>query len=142
MKYKVDEGHSNSVLSALPSRPMPISFDHKLEGELLKITTQGSDDSLEDVYRYGMAILGLAIEHQCKLVLCDERNLAYKLSTMDTYELAEIASREAKFVQKIAVICNEKYLQNARFYETVAQNRGLTIRVTSEEEDALNWLRN
>ncbi len=80
---------------------MPISFDHKLEGELLKITTQGSDDSIEDVYRYGMTILGLAIEHQCKLVLCDERDLAYKLSTMDTYELAEIASREAKFVQKL-----------------------------------------
>jgi hypothetical protein len=120
---------------------MAISFEHNIEGNTLKIKAHGYDESIADVEEYGFAILSLVIQNGCRHVLCDERDLEYRLSTSDTFDLAEVAAREAKQVEKIAVICDKRFMNEAAFYETVAQNRGLTIRVSADEKSIMEWLK-
>ena len=119
---------------------MAIKFDHKIIDSRLNIVSSGVDDNLSQVQEYARAILGLAIENDISQICCDERQLEYRLTTLDTYELAEVASKEAKSLKKIVIICNSNYLEDGKFFETVAKNRGLTIFVTSNFDQGQEWL--
>jgi hypothetical protein len=121
---------------------MPIKHTISVNNDRLMVVATGTDDNLEEVKNYGMHILQAVIENQCKTVLCDERKLVYQLDTMDTFTLAETASEHAKMLEKIAVVCDSKYLHDGKFYETVARNRGLALLVTDNYEQAQNWLEN
>jgi len=66
--------------------------------------------------------------------------MVYTLTFPDIYDLAETASIEAMSLNKIAVVCEEKYLEGGKFYETVSQNRGLRLLVTSDHGSAIHWL--
>ena len=119
---------------------MAIKYQIEKQEEWLKVVASGEDDSLEEVLAYGGAIIQAAIEYSSKKILCDERGLRYAISLTDTYKLAEEASRFAKNVVRIAIVCNAHYLDEGRFFETVASNRGLIIRVTSNYDEATAWL--
>jgi len=121
---------------------MAIKYEFEIDGKMLKVSTSGKDDNLEEVESYARAILGLAIEHDCTKIFCDERLLEYSLSTLDTYQLAEAASKVAMLLRKIAIVCDQNYLEDGKFYETVASNRGLTVHVTADYDSALLWLKN
>jgi len=118
---------------------MAINYNFKIENETLKVETWGIDDNLKDVERYAFSILELSVKNNCKKVFCDERKLEYSLSVIDTFELAEKASSLGKTLKKIAIVCHENYLEEGRFYETVALNRGLKVFVTSDLEHAKTW---
>jgi hypothetical protein len=120
---------------------MAITFTYKVENKVLKVFTQGKDDSLQDTKKYGKEVLGLSIKNECNKILCDERNLEYNLSVMDTFSLAEIASIKARGLCRIAIVCQEKYLDNGKFFETVSSNRGLIVLVTAELDQANEWLK-
>jgi hypothetical protein len=119
---------------------MAINYKYKIENETLKVESWGIDDNIEDVENYASSILELSINNDCKKVFCDERNLQYSLSVIDTFELAEKASVLGKVLKKIAIVCHENYLEDGRFYETVALNRGLKVFVTTDIEHANKWL--
>lgn len=119
---------------------MAIHFDYSIENNTLKVIPYGKDESLEDAMNYGFQILKLSIENQCTKVFCDERNLEYSISVLDTYQLAETASKEARNLIKIAIVCDEKYLEDGNFYETVARNRGLNVLATPDYNQAKDWL--
>jgi len=119
---------------------MAIHYQTEVHGNLLKVITTGEDESLEEVMDYAHTIINEAVKAGIIKVLCDERNLIWKLSTFDTFQLAEDTSMLAPKVAKIAIVCNAKYVEEGRFYETVATNRGLTIRVLSDIDEAERWL--
>lgn len=119
---------------------MAINYKYEQKDKILMVSTSGKDESLEEVLEYARNILGLALKLNCTHVLCDERQLEYNISFIDTYELAEAASKEARSLRKIAIVCDPKYLKDGGFFETVAQNRGLIIFMTSDYEKALEWL--
>lgn len=119
---------------------MAISFQYEVSGDLLEVITRGKDESLQEATDYAREVLGLAIHHACKRVLCDERELVYHLSTIDTYQLAETASREARQLRKIAIVCAPEFVEEGKFYETVAHNRGLVVLVSTDYQQALDWL--
>ena len=119
---------------------MAIHYQTELEGKLLKVATSGEDENLEEVIAYANDIIDRAVKGNCTRVVCDERNLIWKLSTFDTFQLAENTSLKAPRIAKIAIVCNSRYVEEGRFYETVATNRGLVIRVLSDYDEALKWL--
>ena len=119
---------------------MSISYQIENQEKYLKVLTSGKDDSLEEVIAYAMEVVNAAIQFNCRKILCDERELEYSISVIDTYQLAEIASQYAFTLTKIAIVCDTKFLESGKFYETVASNRGLCVRVTSNYEDAIEWL--
>lgn len=119
---------------------MSIQYVLKSEGDLLTVKTTGFDESLEEVERYGLAILEACKAGNYLRVLCDETELEYRLSTLDTYESAVFLASQAPRLVKAAIVCNEKFVQDAHFWETVAVNRGLTVRVFKDAASAQEWL--
>ena len=58
---------------------MAIQYSITHDNDLLEVKAWGRDDCLEDVIHYGLSIIKAAISSQCKLILCDERDLIYTL---------------------------------------------------------------
>ncbi len=104
------------------------------------VTAKGKDDDLTDVMNYAGAIIHAAVKYSSKKIFCDERELEYSISLADTYKLADEAAKYAAALVKIVIVCNKKYLQDGKFYETVATNRGLKVHITSDYDEALKWL--
>ncbi len=119
---------------------MAIDYKIRYRDGILKVTTKGADENLEEVLQYTNAIIEAAFKHQSRLILCDERELEYKLTTLDTYKLAEFASTYSNHIAKIVIVCNPRCLPEGKFYETVTTNRGLKVRVTTDIEEAEKWL--
>jgi hypothetical protein len=119
---------------------MAIEYVLKAEGDLLTVKTSGFDENLKEVEEYGLAILEACTAGHYSRVLCDETELEYRLSTFDTFQSAEFLASQAPRIGKAAIVCNARFIGEARFWETVAVNRGLTVRVFKDVQSARNWL--
>lgn len=119
---------------------MAITYTIVPEGRLLKVHASGEDDSLEEVLAYGKAIIEAALENRSGMILCDERELKYRLTVFDTFDLAEQAVAYVSSLVKIALVCNPENMSDGKFFETVTQNRGLMVKVTTDMEEAVAWL--
>lgn len=109
--------------------------------DYLLVKASGFDENLEEVKQYGQAIIQACTAKNYTCVLCDERDLEYRLSTLDTFESARFLADRAPKLAKIAIVCNERFIRDGRFWETVAVNRGLTVRVFKDMESAYQWLK-
>jgi hypothetical protein len=121
---------------------MAITYTTHVSGDTLEVHAQGFDESLEEVQNYGLAIIQacLAAGHNITRILCDERQLEYRLGTLDTYQAAEFISAQAPHVAQIAIVCAPTFIADAQFWETVAVNRGLTVRAFTDLANARRWL--
>jgi len=66
-----------------------------------------------------------------------------ELDTIETYEVAgqELPSQpNARRLIRSAILDHSENLERIRFFETVAINRGLTVKVFDDEETAVRWL--
>lgn len=120
---------------------MAIEYKIRPQDGLLKVSAHGKDENLKEVMDYSNAVIDAAVKYKCHKVLCDERKLMYAISITETFQLAEEASAKAPGLSKIAIVCKPENIQDGRFYETVANNRGLKVLVTTEFEEALDWLK-
>jgi hypothetical protein len=119
---------------------MSIHFTMTTEGDLLIVKASGFDENLEDVLNYGMAVIEACKEGNLSHVLCDEIDLEYRLGTLDTFKSAETLASQVPNLGKAAIVPNEKFIADANFWETVAVNRGLTVRVFKKIDSARQWL--
>ena len=119
---------------------MAINYKTHVEGNILHVTTSGFDESLEEVIAYGEAIMAEATKHGCTRILVDERQLEYRLSTVDTYELANYYAKTFRGIAKVALVTSSENLEDAKFWETAVRNRGLFYRIFTSKEEAEVWL--
>ena len=123
---------------------MTIHFETGIEGTLLRCRAWGSDDNLEEVKRYGMAIIAACLEGDCDKALLDERELKYDLSITDTFKLAEYYSNQMQKllpkVIKTAIVCDQEFMSEATFWENSSVNRGLYVKVFTSIDSAMQWL--
>lgn len=119
---------------------MAITYSFHAENDLLLVQASGADENLHEVEAYGEAIITAALEHQSTKILCDERQLTYLLGTLDTFLAAEYIAKVAPKVGRIAIICANKHWSEGQFWETVAVNRGLRVRMFLSPEQARAWL--
>lgn len=119
---------------------MAIEYAIDSQGETLLVETWGRDESIEEVMEYGQAVIQAGIEKGCTKVLCDERNLEYALETIDTYEYAKFVAEMAPKVGKVAIVFNPQCSEEAKFWETVAVNRGVQVAMFRDMEQARRWL--
>ncbi len=120
---------------------MAINFLIEVDDDLLRVTASGQDDNLEEVQEYGMAVIEACIEYGVSKVLCNEKELKYSLGTFDTYESARLIAEVAPKIAQVAIVCRDDDFKDAQFWETVATNRGLHIRVFKELVAAEEWLK-
>ena len=119
---------------------MAIHHDLTVKGDTLEARAWGFDESLEDVQSYGLAIIQACREQGVTRVLCDERELEYRLNTFEHYEAAEFIAQQVPAVAKAAIVCNPQSLPAADLYEDVAVNRGLMLRIFTDIDQAWAWL--
>jgi hypothetical protein len=119
---------------------MAISFEHEIQDDLLVVNASGFDESLRDPMDYGMAVLTIALEHGCRGILCDERHLEYRLGTLDLFDLAGAAAQHVPRTLLVALVPDASGIEDAKFYETVAVNRGVQVRAFIDIDEARRWL--
>ena len=74
-------------------------------------------------------------------VLFDCTAMSGELTVMDRFNVGQYTSEKMDPGLKIAMVVDEKYILPDNFFEVVARNRGIYINVTSEMEEAIEWLR-
>ena len=107
----------------------------------LYVQATGFDESLAQVEAYNNAVIQVCTAGGYARVLCDERLLEYRLTTIDTYALADFLVRHGPRAVRLAIVCNAQGLADARFWEDVATNRGALVRVFGDPAAARDWLK-
>lgn len=121
---------------------MAISFKHYSENSTLYVTTTGFDESIEDTQKFITDILTICQSQEIHKVLSDERDLVYNLSVINTYQLAEFTAKNAPKIAKIALVTTKEQMKDAQFWEDVVFNRGLSVRVFTDYDQANSWIQN
>lgn len=119
---------------------MSITYESEIKESLLIITASGRDENVQQVIDYGLSIIHLAIENEATHILCDERNLEYALGTFDTYDAAKQIAMYVPRVARVAIVCRPEFLSDGKFWETVAVNRGLQVRIDTDIARCKAWL--
>lgn len=76
-------------------------------------------------------------------VLIDVRTMTGKLDTLETFDVAGRGipnQTEARRLVRSAILDRSENIERIRFFETVAVNRGLTVKVFDDEAEAVRWL--
>lgn len=119
---------------------MPVNVKIINAKEFVRTTVSGALDFAESK----RAILDIA--SQIKQpgeyeVLIDIRGAEITLSIANLYELAvTLAGQPSLIDSKIGLLGPMRGVDNAYFFETVAQNRGARIRAFTDFEEAITWL--
>jgi len=119
---------------------MAIKYTLEVKENLLLVKAAGRDGDVSDVIQYGQALIEAAVQAGCTRVLCDERELEYAIGTLDIYKSASMISKTAPHIARVAIVCDPLFLEDGQFWETVAVNRGLMVRMFTEMEEARDWL--
>lgn len=120
---------------------MAIQFKFECSNSVLRVKASGNDDNLKQVEDYGIAIIKAALSCSCTKILCDETELEYSLDTFDSFESAKFIAEHAPKVSKTAIVCKPSSFLDAAFWETVAVNRGLHVKICKTLNEAEEWLK-
>lgn len=105
------------------------------------ICTIAGDLNLEKVGDCVKQITEEAKKNNCKCLLNDLRRANLDLSIVDLYMTAEkVISKELDRSWRRAIVVDVDS-EKAEFYETTAHNRGLSIRIFNDIDEALKWLK-
>ncbi|HSL16510.1 MAG TPA: hypothetical protein VLB51_01225 [Methylomirabilota bacterium] len=88
-------------------------------------------------------VTGVCNELKIFKVLIDVRKMRGKLDTLETFDVAghKIPQRPGmRLITKSAILDLPPNMDRIRFFETVAVNRGLNVRVFDDEAAAVEWL--
>jgi len=110
-------------------------------GEFISSTPTGDLDMKAS--KEGLAqIAAIGADLQNYTVLIDLREVKSVLSTAEIHELAsELVKYGKTFRRKTAVLArDDKDIDQATFFEDVAQNRGFSVKAFTVFEDAIIWL--
>ncbi len=119
---------------------MAIRYTTTGSGYTLTVVAEGFDEDLEDVNAYAKGIVDACVSGGYTRVLCDESRLEYRLRTLDTFDSATALAAYAPRLARIAIVCDERFINDAAFWETCVVNRGLKARVFKDVVSARTWL--
>ena len=120
---------------------MEYNVDYDQENDYLIASYEGVLN-FETMKEYVREIVNKAQECNCKRLLNDLRKARIGKDTMtifSTPEAMEIEGIDQSWQR--AVVVDEQNKQDFRFYETVAVNRGHRIKLFTEFDDAIIWLK-
>jgi hypothetical protein len=85
-------------------------------------------------------ILDMSSAHGLSRILIDSRQLKGNISTMDRFEAGSFSEIKPSKLQT-AIVASEEHILPDKFYENVTNNRGINTKVTSNINEALDWLK-
>jgi hypothetical protein len=86
-------------------------------------------------------ILQACSEKHCSAALLDCRNMTGKISTFDRYDSAMYGQVIKGTVSRMAIVGPPNLVLSDNFFENVALNRGLNLRVFIDMDKAVGWLK-
>ena len=119
---------------------MAIHYSFQMQSDHLLVKAWGMDEDLEEVKRYGEAVIQAAVEHNSPRILCDETELVYRLEVAETFFSAEHISKLVPSLHRVAIVTQASQLETGKFWEDVAVNRGLYVRMYTSLDEARKWL--
>lgn len=117
-------------------------FEVRPEADYLHITITGFRTAAT-ISAIAKDIYDTCIKHQCFKVLVDTRRMTGRLSVLDQYYVPSYRvpkNPRAKTIQ-LAVIDDESERHKWSFFETVTRNLGYKLRIITDIDAAVNWLR-
>ncbi len=123
---------------------MKIRYSTRAEQDHTRVDVAGDYEATE-AKEVLQAAIDSALQNGHSKLLVDCRRLVGNPRTMQRFDLGESIARhyhEARGdrVVRIAVVGNEPLIDPQRFGATVAANRGVPVKVTTDFDDALGWL--
>jgi hypothetical protein len=90
-----------------------------------------------------MEILDAALANRLSKVLIDVTGLKGRLGILDSYLVVQdvFSKLRGKGLRKAAIVDEQGPAIREWFLETVARNRGFNVRIFTDQEDALQWLK-
>jgi hypothetical protein len=82
-------------------------------------------------------------ERQIPRLLIDLRGMSGGLDTLETFEVAGHDLPRQETVRRIlrsAILDRPENIERIRFSEIVAVNRGLNVKISADEDQAIEWL--
>ena len=126
---------------------MSMNLDIAVEKDFLRVLMTG-EFSLDDANDCLVTMFEAIEQHNLQKIFVDCRRLTGEPTTMERFFHATFAVRVMdRFADKgvfrgtrFAYLGHEPLIDRNRFGETVAVNRGLIVKVSLSEQDALQWL--
>jgi hypothetical protein len=103
---------------------------------LIRIKVRGHDP-IDDWIASRDRCVELYKEHGATMLLVDVREQESAPRVLDVFDFGEDWPQQIR----LAILIGENTPEDVQFLETVAANRGKSIRMFYDEEDGLNWLR-
>jgi hypothetical protein len=119
---------------------MALDYTAERVGELLAVRVTGSDEGIHEVRQLIINVVQDAFREGVHLILCDETEIVTRLDTLETFEIGTFLSSKVPPSLRIAIVYNPASLFDFRFFESLAVNRGLKLRIFIDHEDARRWL--
>jgi hypothetical protein len=120
---------------------MECNFEYDQESDCLIARCQG-DITIRFLRDYKAEVLRKAQKHDCMCVLNDFRNMELEMTIGEIYEWQNIVMIEGLDRKwRRAIVAKEQYMDDIKFYETASENRGYRVKVFTEFDDAINWLK-
>jgi hypothetical protein len=120
---------------------MPINYEMGIEDGILKVVSSGVCDDLDQLKEYALALHKASTTLEQARILVDETQLEYRLGMLDSYYSGEFIAEIAQKPYKLAVVCRQEGWDETKFWETVAVNRGVPVRVFADMDRAEEWVR-
>jgi len=124
----------------------PLKYSSVVKDNYLSVTVSGNF-SLDEAKKMYVEILEILLDKKLLKLFFNVYKVKGKVTTMDRYHFGEFAALESikymgKGLVRIAVgfYGIEPIIDPERFGELVARNRGLDLKVTTDKNEALQFL--
>lgn len=128
------------TITGIEAQAVSIRWETQVDGEVLRVKASGVDDSLQEVQAYGLAIIDIATRAGTRLVLCNERELRYRLALGDTWAAATHLAEAVPQLARLALLHSPDVAEIVQLWENTARNRGLECRAFTDPKAAQRWL--
>ena len=128
--------HSVAVMSVRMSR----SIELEDKDDFVLIVYSGEFD-MQSAKETIDRILQACSEKHCSTALLDCRNMTEIITTLDRFEAAIYGQVIKDTVSRMAVVGPPGLVLLVHFFENVARNRGLNMRVFLDMDKAVGWLK-
>ena len=78
---------------------------------------------------------------QISKALLDCRNMTGEIGIYDSFSVAEYGVKMIRIISKIALVGREDQMLSDNFVENVAVNRGVNLKIFTDGDEAIDWLK-
>ncbi len=109
--------------------------------KIYTVYVAGELHSPRDSYKLQQAAIELYTKHECNTFLFNLTQVKIISNTLSAYDTANIKGETAVKLRRLKVAFLYSTLtRHERFFETAAVNRGFSIKVFDNRDEAIKWL--